>query len=197
MIWLKVKVANASSRKTRTSIKNAFAQLLKEKHTINDITINELVKIAGITRGTFYTHYDNIYEVAQEFQDELLDVLFKNIEQIKAIEDMQNYVLMIFKFLEANEEIYKMMLSSDEPLLFMNKLNKMMNKHLNDFFKNKNTENLSLNINFFVDGTIHLFIKYFRNEINISLEELYLYVLNMFKQIFKLDKYENTHKNLY
>lgn len=185
---MKVKVANASSRKTRTSIKTAFAQLLKEKGIIENITIKELVERAGITRGSFYTHYDNIYGVAKDLQDEVLDVFFSNINQIYTTEDMHNYVYMIFKHLETNEELYKMILSTDEPLLFMNRLNKMMSKHLNEFFKNRNIENQMLNINFFVDGTIHLFIKYFRNEINISLEDLYLYVLNIFKQIFKLDK---------
>lgn len=191
---MKVKVANASSKKTRVSIKSAFAQLLKEKREIKSITITELVELAGITRSTFYTHYDNIYEVAKDLQDEILDILFNNINQIKTLTDMQDYVLMILKHLEANEELYRMILSSDEPLLFMNRLNKMMNKHLTDFFNNRSDEQL-LNINFFVDGTIHLFIKYFRNEIDISLEELYLYVINIFKQIFKFDIHENIPKN--
>lgn len=191
---MKVKVANASSKKTRVSIKSTFAQLLKEKREIKSITITELVELAGITRSTFYTHYDNIYEVAKDLQDEILDILFNNINQIKTLADMQDYVLMILKHLEANEELYRMILSSDEPLLFMNRLNKMMNKHLTDFFNNRSDEQL-LNINFFVDGTIHLFIKYFRNEIDISLEELYLYVINIFKQIFKFDIHENIPKN--
>lgn len=194
MVYLKVKGINASSKKTRILIKSAFAQLLKEKKEINGITISELVKLAGITRGTFYTHYDNIYDVAKDFQNEFLDILFNNVDQIKSIDDMQKYVFMIFKHLEVNEELYRMMLSTDEPLLFMNRLNRMMNKHLNDFLKNKDIDNKVLNISFFVDGTIHLFIKYFRNEIDISLEELYLYVIYIFKQIFKID--ENIPKNL-
>lgn len=192
---MKVKVANASSKKTRVSIKSAFAQLLKEKREIKSITIAELVELAGITRSTFYTHYDNIYEVAKDLQDEILDILFNNVNQIKTLSDMQDYVLMILKHLETNEELYRMILSSDEPLLFMNRLNKMMNKHLTDFFNNRSDDEQLLNINFFVDGTIHLFIKYFRNEIDISLEELYLYVINIFKQIFKFDGHENIPKS--
>lgn len=78
-----------------------------------------------------------------------------------------------------------MMLSSDEALLFTNKLNKIMKKNLSEFLCSKNINDKDLSINFFVDGTINLFIKYFRNEINVSLSELYIYIINIFKVIFK------------
>ncbi len=182
---MKVKVANSSSRKTRNKIKSSFAQLLKEKRKIKNITINELVEKAEITRGAFYTHYDNIYEVAREFQDEFLDVLFSEFNQIKTYDDIKKYLSIIFKHLEDNEELYKMMLSSDEALLFTNKLNKIMKKNLSEFLCSKNIKDKDLSINFFVDGTINLFIKYFRNEINVSLSELYIYIINIFKVIFK------------
>ena len=61
---MKVKVINASSKKTRNELRKAFAELIQEKKVIKKITIQELVNKAGITRATFYTHYDNIYEIA-------------------------------------------------------------------------------------------------------------------------------------
>lgn len=182
---MKVKVINSSSKKTRNKIKSSFAILLKEKRKIKNITINELVNKAEITRGTFYTHYDNIYEVAKEFQDELLDVLFSEFNKIKTYDDIKNYLSIIFKHLEDNEELYKMMLSSDEVLLFTNRLSKIMKNNLCEFLSKNNVLNKDLSINFFVDGTINLFIKYFREEINVSLEELYNYIINICKVIFK------------
>lgn len=181
---MKVKIANSSSRKTRLIIKSAFAQLLKEKKNIKNITVTELVKRADITRGSFYTHYDNIYDVAKDFQDEFLDVIFNDDFQINSLNNMEEYLEIIFKHLKSNEELYKMILSSDEPLIFMNRLNKLMNKHLNNFFKNKDIKDLSLNVSFFVDGTINLFIKYFRNELDCSLEHLSYYIVKNFKTIF-------------
>lgn len=182
---MKVKVLNASSKKTRASIKSAFALVLKEKREIGNITVTELVKKADITRSTFYTHYDNIYDVARDLQDELLDVLFSDVTQISSLDDMKNYLSMLFNYLQNNEKLYKMILSTDEPLLFMDRLNRIMNRQLNEFFKNRPMENKSLNISFFVDGTIHLFIKYFRCEIDTSLEELNNYVFDTFIKFFK------------
>ena len=60
---MKVQGLNSSSKKTRNLIKKTFAELINEKKELNKITVTELVKRAEITRSTFYTHYDDIYEV--------------------------------------------------------------------------------------------------------------------------------------
>lgn len=181
---MKVKGINASSIKTKAQIKEAFAKLLKEKRNIKNMTITELVQIAGITRGAFYTHYDNIYDVAREFQDEFLDVIFNEDFKVTSLDSMDEYLDMVINHLKENEELYKMILSSDEPLLFMNRLNRMMNKHLNDFFLEKQNKDINLTITFFVNGSIILFIKYFRGEINTSLDELKIFIKKNYKKLF-------------
>ena len=75
---MKAKNLNNSSKKTRNLIKNTFAEMLSEKKEINKISVTELVKRADINRGTFYTHYNDIYEVAEDFSNELIDKFFSN-----------------------------------------------------------------------------------------------------------------------
>ena len=77
-----------------------------------------------------------------------------------------------------------MILSSDEPLIFMNRLNRIMKQHLNSFFIKENDKNITLTITFFVNETIILFIKYFREEINTSLDELNIFIKANFKKLF-------------
>lgn len=181
---MKVKGINASSIRTKSAIKEAFAKLLKEKKSMKNMTITELVKVASITRGSFYTHYDNLYDVARDFQDEFLDVIFSEDFQINSIENIEEYLDIVINHLRENEELYKMILSSDEPLLFMNRLNKIMNQHLNNLFGKNNNKDVSLLITFFVNGVIILFIKYFREEIDASLEDLKSFYKNSFKKLF-------------
>lgn len=50
------------STRTKQAIKQAFLDLTKEK-PINKITIAELSQQADIGRGTFYTHYEDIYDL--------------------------------------------------------------------------------------------------------------------------------------
>ena len=57
---MKARNLNNSSRKTRANIKKVFAQLLAEKRELSKITVTELVQRANISRGAFYSHYDDI-----------------------------------------------------------------------------------------------------------------------------------------
>lgn len=184
VVYVKVKNINSSSRRTDMAIKEAFAKLLQEKKELNNITVTELVKRASITRASFYTHYDSIYDVAQELQNETLEILFKDIDNIQSINDFDNYIDMIFDYLKKNEKIYFMMLSSNDPLFFANKLNKLINRHIYEVLKNKTRENLILKITFYTDGCMNLLIKYFRKEINYSLDDLNKFFKDLFRELF-------------
>lgn len=181
---MKVKEINASSRRTRKAIKEAFAKLLKEKRSIENITITELVKVANITRGSFYTHFDNIYDVARDFQEELLEVIFNDEFQVTSLDNMEEYLDMVIEHLRTNEETYKMILVSNESLIFMDKLNRMMSEHLEEFFKKRDDKKIFLKITLFVNGMIVLFIKYFREEIDTSLDDLKVFIKETFTELF-------------
>ena len=178
---MKLKGINSSSQKTKNLIKKNFALLVKEKKEINKITVTELVKRANITRGAFYSHYDNIYQVASEFQEEILELFFNPEKKFNNIYDYFDQVIV---FLKKHENTYKMLLTTDDTLIFMKRLNKKICNELYSHLKENNTKTLELNISFFTDGTINLFIKYFRDELNMSLDEINEYIKNMFQYMF-------------
>ena len=182
---MKVKVLNASSKKTRNELRKAFAELLQEKKVIKNITIKELVSKAGITRATFYTHYNNIYEIAEEIQDDFLKVLFHNIDNLNSTETLREQIDRVTQHLKENEELYRMLLASDETLIFINRLNRLMTKGLSEFIINHKCEDKQLNINFYVDGITSVTLKYFRNELNTSIDELSEYVVKLYERLFK------------
>lgn len=181
---MKVKNANISSKKTREKIKKAFANLMEEKKELNKITVTDLVKIADITRASFYTHYENVYEVAKDLQDETFDVLIHNIHNLTEIDQMDSYFNEIFSYLEENEDIYSMIFSSNTPFLFTKHLDKLMNQKLLETLSNKPIKDLELTVSFFVDGCMNLVIKHFRHEVPYSLEEINHYVQKLFKNLF-------------
>lgn len=57
-------------RVTKTLIRKAFTELLTKK-PIQSISIKELCELAGINRGTFYAHYQDIYDLRQKIEDEM------------------------------------------------------------------------------------------------------------------------------
>lgn len=57
-------------RVTKMLIRRAFTGLLSIK-PIQSISIKELCEQAGINRGTFYTHYQDIYDLLADVENEM------------------------------------------------------------------------------------------------------------------------------
>ncbi len=179
---MKVKGINNASKKTTALIKKTFAELLEEKKEIQYITVTELVKRANLTRGAFYSHYENIYEVAAEMQNEILDKIFPNHElNIYTKEELYTYIESIFTYLNTNKVIYTQLLSSNDAIIFMDLLSKKITTTL--------TNTLSTNVNhldilLFTNGTINIIIQYFRGEIKESLSEICTYIKKISSYLF-------------
>ena len=167
---MKLKGVNSSSLKTKKKIKEEFASLVYEKQELSKITVSELVKRVDITRGAFYTHYDNIYDVAKEFQTDALSMLDV---KINSYDDLLAFFDLITEHLKFNNTLYSAILKCDEPLIFMDRLTKLTIEKLTLFLKENNSyQNLNFDISIFTYGIVQLYIKYFRNETNYSLDEI-------------------------
>ena len=83
--------------KTHQAIENAMSDLLKEK-SFDHITTTELVKRAGISRSSFYTHYQDKYEMIDKYQSGF----FTNIASIfdRNNTDLGSAIYEIFNFLD-------------------------------------------------------------------------------------------------
>ena len=164
---MKVQDLNHSSKKTKELIKKTFAELMEEKKEIRSITVTELVKRADLSRGAFYSHYDSIYQVIDEFQEEILTKVFDDTTKIRTKEDVCSYFDSVFQFLDDHKKIYTKLLTSEDSILFLNRLNKKICTMLTQLLDTK--ENNTLKISFFTDGAMHLLIKYFRKQTEESL----------------------------
>lgn len=184
---MKVQGLNSSSKKTRNLIKKTFAELMNEKKELNKITVTELVKRAEITRSTFYTHYDDIYDVINDYQLETIELLISDDKVLNSIQDIYNYFDEIFECLKKNDEIYKMLLVSNGSIVFLEELKKLAGEKIYSALKNiiKNNEYLELDVNFYMDGVISELIKYFRGQSDYSSDELLENSKKWFEKIFK------------
>lgn len=81
---MKVKNLNRSSAKTKRIIKSVFAEMLSEYKEISRISVSELCRRADISRSTFYSHYDDTYSIAQDYENELIDRFFSNTKLLEA-----------------------------------------------------------------------------------------------------------------
>ena len=56
--------------RTKRQIKKALINLLSKK-ALSRITVSEITELADIGRGTFYTHYQDIYDLYHSLINEL------------------------------------------------------------------------------------------------------------------------------
>lgn len=99
--------ANRSVRMTKQRLYQALIQLLQEKE-LREITVRELTELAGISRGTFYFHYADIYALMDQMEAaqldhlcELMDALVPSISQ----EDVPPALVTLFEYLYENRDV--------------------------------------------------------------------------------------------
>ena len=65
-------------KRTRSSIIDAFIQLRSSK-PLEKITVKELADLAFINKATFYSHYKDIYDLAEQLENEAVDKMITDI----------------------------------------------------------------------------------------------------------------------
>ena len=77
---------NRMVEKSKKAIKDALLDIMYEKD-FKQITVNELLKRANVSRGTFYAHFSNLEDVRQQLINDLFehaDYLFGRLHSQRA-----------------------------------------------------------------------------------------------------------------
>ncbi len=98
--------------KTIADIHNALIAELK-KSSPEDISVSNLCRIADIGRGTFYTHYDGIYDVLQEIEDDFMqnirDFCFAYFEVTDSSETRSQFEVLL-EYIRRNSDLFDIFL---------------------------------------------------------------------------------------
>lgn len=65
-------MAHNTPEKTKRALIDAFVELY-EHDPVDRITIGEITHRAGFNRGTFYTHFKDVYDILEQAEDLVLD----------------------------------------------------------------------------------------------------------------------------
>ncbi|MBQ6843461.1 MAG: TetR/AcrR family transcriptional regulator [Agathobacter sp.] len=72
------------TERTKRSIANAFLELRKQK-PIEKITVKELAELAYINKATFYTHFHDIYDLADQMENEFMESVIQELPHPESI----------------------------------------------------------------------------------------------------------------
>lgn len=108
------KSSHKNAARSRHLIKQAFAELLNEKD-ISKITVTDIVDRANISRGTFYAHYLDVYDLYAAIQSNIVETVGEALDNIgisNIIVNPTEAISLGLSFLNQNKSYYKLFLNS-------------------------------------------------------------------------------------
>lgn len=109
------------TRRTKKAIEQAFTELIL-KNDINKITIQDITDKADTNRSTFYTHYEDIYDLLRVTEDKLIDGISifhsDNLLGASAKESMTESL----QYILDNRTLFKAIVNSSHGTEFLGKL---------------------------------------------------------------------------
>lgn len=103
------------NEKTEKLIKDVFLELLKAKD-INKISVSEISRQANLGRGTFYLHYDDVYDLYESIENDVIEDLKSMFESSFPTTDSDNSLKLsnsLVSYIENNKNIFRILTHSN------------------------------------------------------------------------------------
>ncbi|MGX0379724.1 AcrR family transcriptional regulator [Staphylococcus auricularis] len=127
--------------KTKRKARKAMITLLKEKK-YDDISVKDICETAGISRGTFYLHYKDKYDLVQQYQVEFVKEGTKKALNLLN-EERYSFFYQMVKLWNEEAELLLLLISDNGSVEVQNQLKAMLQanaeKHIFPHMNLKNT----------------------------------------------------------
>ncbi len=174
----RIKSTHKNATRSRHLIKQAYGELLNEKDP-SKISVTDIVERANISRGTFYAHYLDVYDLSMAIQNNVLETLDFAIKQIglkNMIADPTAAVKMGMAFLEKNKDYYALFVNSSRGDMLISRVIGFLEDHITPFIDENVTDPMQLEqVKLFLSYTVGAFksviLSWFSGELHLTAEE--------------------------
>lgn len=116
--------------KTKTAIHNAFLGL-RSKKALEKITVKELCEKAKINKSTFYSHYNDIYDLSDQLEREVVLSVIAALQNPEGyIEDPEKLTRELFLGYRSRETIIRILFSGSRSGELVRKVDEALKKSL-------------------------------------------------------------------
>lgn len=155
------------SLKTKKAIYGALADLLTVKE-LRNITVQEISDKIDIHRSTFYKHFKDIYDVYEQLEQVIFNELDELISEYGEKNAFEFYPI-IFKYIEENPKIFKMVFSPNNTGLLYQKLSEFIESLCRQIWKKNYKANIHDNmfdyiIRYHTNGCMAIIAKWILND---------------------------------
>lgn len=128
--------------KTKKVLRDTLIRLLQTKE-LHSITVKELVTEADIHRATFYLHYQDVFDLYGQMEEEL----FADLVRLMSADANHSYdgtYRAIVEFVYENKAIVELAFGKSSNMQFRNRISELLiQKYLDIWMKEDGPENLS------------------------------------------------------
>ncbi|MBR0508788.1 MAG: TetR family transcriptional regulator [Clostridia bacterium] len=175
---------NAS--RSRFYIKRAFGELLNEKD-LGKITVTDIVERANISRGTFYAHYLDIFDLYNAIQSNVIEKIDTDIEEIgleQLIADPTDAIAKGMLFLDANKSYYGLFVNSAhaEKLLsrILNYFEEKFEPSVYELFGNEDVEKVRAFLFYTLGAFQSVLVHWFRDQLPFTAQQAAHYLTEFY-----------------
>ncbi|PSL36247.1 TetR family transcriptional regulator [Planomicrobium soli] len=165
--------------KTKEALKEALVFLLKEK-SLKSISITEICSIAKVNRGTFYSHYEHVEDLFEDYYKDIMkDLTDSYLEPYKHVQildtgQLNPATIRIFHHIAKYEKFYKIVFSKTAPLsyyyLLLEHIQQLMEKDFGSLSPAE--EDRSMLSAYQANAIIGLAVEWHRQDFRQSAEEM-------------------------
>ena len=110
---------------TKMVLKESLLKLMAKK-PINKIQIKEICELADVNRGTFYTHYNDQYDLLKQIQDEFAAEIMELVDKRRSnTMDAQEMLTKLLSYISGQRPLCKLLFSTNGD--YERLINKLMN----------------------------------------------------------------------
>ncbi len=178
-ITKKIRKEDQRTRVTKLLIRQAYLALLNSK-PMNDITVSELCEQAGISRVTFYLHYQNIEDlnekIKRSFYDEIKNSFMPFLLDENRDLSNDNLVQAILKVLYDNKDVVSAMLVNAHDKEFVSTIlefgRQIVLNLYPKLFSNKDQKDFEIFYSYVAGGCLAIIKRWVRNNFQDNVGEL-------------------------
>lgn len=166
-----------NSLRSKRMIKEAFMKLVQKKD-MDKITIKEITDMCDLSRNTFYLHYQDVYAILEESQDETINHLnevLDNYKDKKLVNAPLPFLNEIANTINENKEQYRILLNINGADIFIEKIKRTFLDHVMDtpfVYELKNPSGYIVFLDILATGSMNLFKICLKSDTDLSIEDI-------------------------
>lgn len=148
-------------KKTLRSIRSAFLSLRKGK-PLEKISVKELSELAEISKGTFYLHYKDIFDLSDSLQNEVIQSILEGIPHPEYfITDHAKFTYELFQSFSDQSGLTDILFSGNQSAVLPMRIDQELRAYIHKRFPKADRE-LDMRLTYQILGSFYVFHQYYR-----------------------------------